>query len=217
MSHTISKSFPTIITSNIQYSGEELNTEGCGITICQGTAMNDIIADIYEQLCSEETTCLIKVSEDDECCNYLQGKLISSDDSISMEVVTTEDEDGNSCETLDLTWVQEEPEWEALTLDGSVTNYGSDNRTAQIRKWANGRVQIRGRVQVTSFATGDKLTADLDAAYIPSQGEVRSVNVNNSGTYYPGEILITNTGEFRLYAGTTGTVFLGIFIEYDIN
>ena len=90
------------LTSDIIYSGVTLKTDNCGITLCQGNALNTVIKTLYDKLCDISTECTVMTSATDECCGYLQGKLLSSDNSISIEKVTTVIDDAN-CETLDLT------------------------------------------------------------------------------------------------------------------
>ena len=93
----------TYLTSNIIYSGNTLNTSGCDVIICSGNPLNSVIADLYNTLCALETNCKVQVSSTDECCDYLQGKLISLDESIHIEKVSTTDANGKTCETLNLT------------------------------------------------------------------------------------------------------------------
>lgn len=93
----------TIFTSCIKYTGDTLNTTDCTLNeICAGTELNDILENFYDTLCSVSEVCKIKVSSTDDCCNYLQGKLTSTDNSISFTKNSADDSDGNSCETLNL-------------------------------------------------------------------------------------------------------------------
>lgn len=97
----------TTQSSTILYTGPELEAEGCDLEICTGISLDEVIAKFHETLCASGGTCLVKVSSTDECCNYLRAKFTSEDESITFTVNSTDDSNGNACETIDLSVASE--------------------------------------------------------------------------------------------------------------
>lgn len=92
-------SHPIVFSSQVKYSGDVLELDNCSITICNGDSLNEIIETLYTKLCEGVSECKIKVTEDDECCDFLDTKISSEDGSIIKEVLTDET---TGCQTLDL-------------------------------------------------------------------------------------------------------------------
>lgn len=152
--------------------------------------------------------CKVAISADDSCCNYLEDKLTSSDSSLTI----TKEADEEGCETLDI--VINEPAWTTFAFGTAFGNEGGSKQIAQIRKWANGKVEIRGEIHATNYPTSTVIST-LDAIYRPSLTQYFPVNVNVVGTYQSGEIFIPSSGSFQLIcnpfqAGTAGVFSINI-------
>lgn len=99
-SNCITKCLNPVYSSCVFYSGD--NIENTYFTICQGDTLDSIISQFSDTLTSLSETCKVKVSDSDNCCGYLEDKIVSTDESIDVSVSTYTDDDGNTCKRLDL-------------------------------------------------------------------------------------------------------------------
>jgi len=154
----------------------------------------------------------VKADSTDTAAGYLYNKLESSDGSITI----TDDTSGTH--QVDLTVTT--PDWIALTYSTNFANFGGSTQTGRYRKWANGRVEIEGRVTASVYPASTAVTT-LPSGYRPTLTMQFPVNVNNSGNYYPGEIQILSTGATTLLAnsaGWTGTVgYFSFNVEFYVT
>lgn len=154
----------------------------------------------------------VKADSTDTAAGYLYNKLESSDSSITI----TDDTSGTHQVDLTITT----PAWIALTYSTNFANFGGSTQTGRYRKWANGRVEIEGRVTASVYPASTAITT-LPSGYRPTLTMQFPVNVNNSGNYYPGEIQILSTGATTLLAnsaGWTGTVgYFSFNVEFYVT
>lgn len=99
----------------------------------------------------------------------------------------------------------ENPSWVDITLSAGWANAGGNRQTAQVRKWKNGKVEIRGDVVSSNFPVLSTITT-FAATYRPAKTQHFPANVNNLGTYFTGELQTTSTGELSLNCNTLGSV-----------
>ena len=192
-------------TSCIFYTGTTYTTTDDGIQVCLGESLNDTLETIIERLLSLDEQCTVKVSSTDECCGYLNEKIVS--DTLSITAVTDEETD---CQTLAVEIPT--PEWEAITFGSTFSNQGTEN--AEVTVDALGRVELRGRVTGSSITTTTTITT-LASGFRPSDTRYISVNVNNSGNYYPGVIQIQSSGVVSILCNTSG--WTGTSGTFSIN
>lgn len=151
------------LTTNIIYSGTTLNA--CTPIICEGTNLNTVIASLYEALCNIQLNCKVQVSSTDECCGYLQAKLTSSDHSISIEKISSDNDDGDTCELLDLTVNVEDVVHMLYNTQGQVTrtttgDFNVYNLAANTLKTDGDMIEIESFYEIASGSGVIYLTID---------------------------------------------------------
>lgn len=92
----ITKCLSTNFSDCIFWSGANIETS-C-FTICKGTSLTDIIKDITDVVCEINQSGTCKINSSDLCLGYLEDKITSTDESITIDVQT----DADGCKTLDL-------------------------------------------------------------------------------------------------------------------
>lgn len=181
-------------TSCIFYTGSTYTTADDGIQVCLGESLNTTLETIIDRLLSLDEQCTVKVSSTDECCGYLGEKLVS--DTLTLTTVTDSETD---CQTLSVEIPT--PEWEDITLGSTFSLQGTQDAEASVD--ALGRVELRGRVTGSAITTTTTVTT-LGTAFRPTDTRFISVNVNNSGNYYPGVLQIASTGVVSILCNTSG-------------
>ena len=185
--------FSKTYTSCVFYTGSTYTTADDGIQICLGESLNTTLETIIDRILSIEDTCTVKVSSTDECCGYLAEKLVSD----TLEFTTVTDE--SDCQTLSVDIPA--PEWVAFTFAATFSNQGVEAARSSVD--ALGRVELRGRITGSTITTTTTVTT-LGTAFRPENTRFINVNVNNSGTYYPGVVQIQSSGVVDILCNTSG-------------
>lgn len=193
-------------TSCIFYTGVTYTTAEDGIQVCLGESLNTTLETIIDRLLSLNEQCTVKVSSTDECCGYLGEKLVS--ETVGTLDITTVTNEETDCQTLNIEIPT--PEWELITFGTAMANQGS--RTSKLTVDALGFVQLIGRVTASNYPTSTLITT-LGTAYRPVDTQNFPVNVNNGGTYVPGEIQILSTGAVSLLVNTLSGVSCSFSLE----
>ncbi len=214
--------FPCVnkqFTSCTYYTGEKLSTEDCELDdVCPQTNLDIIIKNFYNGICALGDTCKIRISENDECCDYLSSKLISTDDSITLTPVDAEDDDGNNCQTLDLSvnFPVEVLVWHDLVQASPFTIA----TRFQYSKDSLGNVYIRGAITGTDLTAGTYTFGTLPTGFYDSVytdiGFVQSYTSSTNGFYVLG---VTNTGDIfgQFPSNTSGSTVIVVNMQFNIS
>lgn len=207
--------------------------EGAGVTITQTTASGTttvniaaivnqiaIAAGISSTMLSVSSVTLdgvttttitsngkIAADSTDVTAGYLFDKVESSDGFLTIADDTTGTHQVDFKETI--------PAWVPITLGAGCVNFGGSTQLAQVRKWSNGKVEIRGRVTIANYPAVSNITAAIGAAYIPASTQQWANTAINTGIRYAAELQMTNAGVFSLETGTSG--WTGTSVTFSIN
>lgn len=208
----------------VRYSGDELDTTDCDLTVCEGEDYDSIIQDFYAVLCQllsadAETDCFVKVSATDECCSYLQAKITNEDETVTIEKITDEE---TGCEVLDfsvanplhpLEWIDLDPE--SPFIVGSIFQYSIDDY---------GNVRVRGTLSGDELNGGGTIIATLPLGFRPltdggiySSGVINFIDENGIGFAIIG---VDGSGVLTVTPPATSTgesVVVAINYEFNIN
>lgn len=177
------------------------------------TALNELCGDVGGQ-----NNCKVKTNSTDTCCDYLENKFISSDESIEHETVTS-----GGCKKIDLKLGC--PEWNDFLSNGAaegsfLNNWRNYNLGYQIAQYSDVQgctVKLRGTI-IKDFGNFIGINGieiiKLEAGFRPAS--IRSFDVTlrsyNSSTSYPANIRIKPTGEVILYGYSYTTPINGLFL-----
>jgi hypothetical protein len=161
--------------------------------ICVGHTLSAIIKSMANFMVDNVSESKVYASASDECTGYLADKINSETLDIQTETLVS------GCEVLKVEIPT--PEWEDITFGSTFGNQGSLDAAATVD--ALNHVHLRGRVTGTTITTTTTVCT-LDLEYRPANTQHISVNVNNSGNYYPGVLQIQSSGVVSILCNTSG-------------
>lgn len=165
--------------------------------------LTSVLQLIDTKLCQvNESNCNVKVSSTDECCGYLQSKLVAG-----AGITITKNTDGDNCETLTIASNPATLVWNNLQLTSNFTNLPStilgDFQPPQYSNVdALGRIWFRGSFTCRvgySLSNSSSNIANLISSGLPVGFRPQRIRILNSGrptnvASPPLDILFTPSG-----------------------
>lgn len=201
-----------IINSNcVQYTGA---TKTC-LNIKPGNTLNQIL-DALEVKCLESSdansTCLVKISEEDDCCGFLDDKITTGSDIVK----TIDGNEGRTCQTLNLNLKQDSwtNNFEGIQFSGFLSGFEMGVPNAQYTKSINNSVKLRGTLKKINNNNNNTYVnlLVLPPGYRPGRTiyfSFTSIGVNNLGNYANTTVYtfrISTNGNIDVVFQTQGTI-----------
>ena len=212
-------------TLEVQCDGEYIYTDcvksnvalDC-INTAVGATQTVVNQAIVAKLCNIDQSCTASISVNDNCCGYLEDKIVS--DSLD---ITTESTSG--CEVLRIEekcWT-----WNSVLDNGSSdgrfkskwenysANGGTDYQDAQYSDVKECIVKLRGTVYNSGWQPSELTLFTLPVGFRPSKNRRFSVNVTFCNDIKPGYIIISTNGDVTAYFNNSCSSSLTTILSLD--